>query len=576
MSAVLRQDDSAGKAMLDNALAYNTALLDNAIDERIKLHQLAAGLPDIEAAYAGVEYCDRGDPAVPTIRLVRGKAELYWNDGIFLRSWHERPGTGKVIMCSDMSAVLLSSQRLAWQLGATQETLICGRAGERIGCLPTRFRNSWFWLPPQAGGDELPVIRALKGKSGASISGDYRGRRVLAAYRPSRWQLGVVQKIDTAEYYSPLRRQVWIALSVILLLTLLGGRLLFLFAHPLVAALQHLRRSTQALVDHAPIAIVGLDAQMMVQSANPIASELFGLGAADAAEYPHLQRLVAEAERPKVAALLQQAVDGGCVCSQVKAQAADGHLFDAELHLCAYVFDGATYLIALFADISSRIRHESESLWWKQLFQHAHWGVAIDRGPGAGLQLVNPWFASMHGSRPEELQGRSLESLALPAGLEDVLARLRYADEQGYCSYETEHRRSDGTTFPVRVDVAVVRPAGQQAGYRIVNLIDIHERRQMEQALAERERLIRTVIDSQREMIVRWLPDGTLVFVNQALCRFLGRSKPQLIGRSWFDQGGRLDPAPMQVLAHARSSVAAPVRQEREMLDAAGNRRLVA
>ena len=105
-------------------------------------------------------------------------------------------------------------------------------------------------------------------------------------------------------------------------------------------------------------------------------------------------------------------------------------------------------------------------------------------------------------------------------------------------------------------------------------MLDISERKQMEQALSERERLLRMVMDTQQEMIVRWLPDRTVVFVNQAVCRFSGRNKSQLIGRAWLSRRPAVA-GPFNALEwqHDHAGQVQPLRREREMLDGSGNRR---
>jgi PAS domain S-box-containing protein len=44
----------------------------------------------------------------------------------------------------------------------------------------------------------------------------------------------------------------------------------------------------------------------------------------------------------------------------------------------------------------------------------------------------------------------------------------------------------------------------------------------------------RNVVEGQTELIVRWLPDGTRTFVNDAYCRYFEKSSEELIGKSLF------------------------------------------
>ncbi len=50
----------------------------------------------------------------------------------------------------------------------------------------------------------------------------------------------------------------------------------------------------------------------------------------------------------------------------------------------------------------------------------------------------------------------------------------------------------------------------------------------------ESEKRYRGVVEDQTDLICRFRPDGTLVFVNQAYCRFHGKTREQLIGANFF------------------------------------------
>jgi PAS domain S-box-containing protein len=63
---------------------------------------------------------------------------------------------------------------------------------------------------------------------------------------------------------------------------------------------------------------------------------------------------------------------------------------------------------------------------------------------------------------------------------------------------------------------------------------EINERRRTEEELRKSEIRYRTIIENQTEFVVRWLPDGTRTFVNDAYCRYFGGSQDEIIGKSFF------------------------------------------
>ncbi|MFN6525786.1 EAL domain-containing protein [Nostoc sp. ChiSLP03a] len=59
---------------------------------------------------------------------------------------------------------------------------------------------------------------------------------------------------------------------------------------------------------------------------------------------------------------------------------------------------------------------------------------------------------------------------------------------------------------------------------------DITERKQAEIALKQSEIRYRAIVEDQTELITRYLPDGTLTFINQAYAVYFGQSPEKLIG----------------------------------------------
>lgn len=63
---------------------------------------------------------------------------------------------------------------------------------------------------------------------------------------------------------------------------------------------------------------------------------------------------------------------------------------------------------------------------------------------------------------------------------------------------------------------------------------EVMERQRAEAVLKMSEARYRAIVEDQTELICRWLPDGTLTFVNEAYARYFNRARDQLIGHSFM------------------------------------------
>ena len=63
---------------------------------------------------------------------------------------------------------------------------------------------------------------------------------------------------------------------------------------------------------------------------------------------------------------------------------------------------------------------------------------------------------------------------------------------------------------------------------------DISERKRAEEALRASEQRYRGIVEDHTELITRFRLDGTLTFVNEALCRYFGRTREEFVGQSFW------------------------------------------
>jgi PAS domain S-box-containing protein len=102
-------------------------------------------------------------------------------------------------------------------------------------------------------------------------------------------------------------------------------------------------------------------------------------------------------------------------------------------------------------------------------------------------------------------------------------------------NYQIEKRfvRKDGSFVWGDLTVSIVRGAKGESQLCIAMIADITDRKQAEEALRQNEQRYRALVESQTELICRYLPDGTLTFVNEAYCRYFNRTAQDLIGQNF-------------------------------------------
>ncbi len=101
---------------------------------------------------------------------------------------------------------------------------------------------------------------------------------------------------------------------------------------------------------------------------------------------------------------------------------------------------------------------------------------------------------------------------------------------------------ADGRTGAIEIAYAPNEATAEENRARRALLEDITEmfktavdRRLVITALRQSEQRYRSVVEHQSDLVCRYLPDTTLTFVNDAYCRFFGKTREELIGGRFIE-----------------------------------------
>lgn len=128
-----------------------------------------------------------------------------------------------------------------------------------------------------------PMRRALAGKSGVMTGLDYDGVEVLAAYEPVNiYQLGLVAKINLAEFKKPFIRAGIIAALVGSIFILIGSLLFRRISTTMIRSAEESELQLDVILDTVVDGIVTIDENGSIASYNSAAERIFGHTAKDA------------------------------------------------------------------------------------------------------------------------------------------------------------------------------------------------------------------------------------------------------------------------------------------------------
>jgi PAS domain S-box-containing protein len=155
---------------------------------------------------------------------------------------------------------------------------------------------------------------------------------------------------------------------------------------------------------------------------------------------------------------------------------------------------------------------------------------------------VNDRLCEMLGYAREELLRRSWPEITHPADLAGnvgALDRMLAGESEG-CVTEKRFLKKDGSVVNAMLDVKCVRRANRSVDYFVATILDITERKRMEEALAIRNK----ALEAAANAIVLTDTNGIVEWVNDAFCELTGYTRSESLGqKTSLLKSGRHDAA---------------------------------
>jgi len=179
-----------------------------------------------------------------------------------------------------------------------------------------------------------------------------------------------------------------------------------------------------------------------------------------------------------------------------------------------------TGIVEFCQDFTERKKAEEQLLLSQFCIDNA--GIGIYQSDVKGtIFSVNEHACRSHGYAREELCSLSIFDIDPEITPEKCLELQEILNERGTTTFQTTHRRRDGSTFPVEITANHFNFLGKQYGVSFVK--DITERRRAEEAILESRAKYQAIVDSFDGFIFISSQDYRIEFMNRKLIERTGR-----------------------------------------------------
>ncbi len=204
----------------------------------------------------------------------------------------------------------------------------------------------------------------------------------------------------------------------------------------------------------------------------------------------------------------------------------NGETFPAELTTTFLRTGGkVTQIISIIRDITERKKAE-EALHLRANLLNEATDSIIATDLDGNLIYMNEATCRTRGYSKEEMLNMNLRQLVTPELTSLISGRIKKIRKEGSSYFESDHRRKDGSVFPVEITARTVNLGDDTIILAVIR--DFTERKRMEAILQESEEKYRAVFEQAADSIVLIDPEtGELVEFNDRAYENLGYTREE-------------------------------------------------
>ncbi len=211
---------------------------------------------------------------------------------------------------------------------------------------------------------------------------------------------------------------------------------------------------------------------------------------------------------------------------QIKFKRKDGSPYDALLTLSIIYINDQPMIQAVVEDITERKQAEDSLRLFRTLLDKSNDAIEVIDMQTAQFIDVNERACADLGYSRDELLSMKVFDIDPGQTPEIFQSYLDQIQPSNTTILETIHRRKDGSSFPVEVNIAVVK---LEKMYTIAIARDITERKHTETALRESEARFRLFFEISADGIsIVDVETKAFIYTNPAVCRMLGYTENEL------------------------------------------------